>query len=92
MLLLLVAAGGGVSEWGEIGVRGVPGRWAGVPRRGGGLGGWSAKAGWGAVGDLLNLVCVTRQLRAGGRRKLAAHLPPEHAVGTVVAAKTGIQP
>ena len=50
--------------------------------RGGGLGGWSAKTGWGGVYDLMDLVCVACRLRAGKRRELAAHLPPEHAVGS----------
>ena len=57
---------------------GRAGGWGGC--RDGGLGGWSAKAGWGVVDGLVNLVCVTFRLRAGERRKLAAHLPPEHAV------------
>ena len=50
--------------------------------RGGGLGGWSAKTGWGAVDDLVNLACAICRLRAGERRELAAHLLPEHAVGS----------
>ena len=45
--------------------------------RGGGLGGWSAKTGWGAVDNLVNLVCVTFRLRTGERCELAAHVPPE---------------
>ena len=45
--------------------------------RGGGLGGWSAKTGWGAVDDPMDLVCVTCRLRARERRELAAHLPQD---------------
>jgi hypothetical protein len=50
--------------------------------RGGGLGDWSAKTGWGPVDDLVKLVCVTFRLQAGERRELAEHLPPEHLVGS----------
>ena len=44
---------------------------AGVPRRCGG-----------ALDDPLDLVCGTCRLRAGERRESAAHMPPEHAVGS----------
>ena len=54
----------------------------GLVCRGGGLGGWSAKTWWGGVDGLANLAYVTCRLRAGERIELAAHLPPEHAVGS----------